>query len=358
MNIVVTTRWACPIGAMAGPAEGTPRSNYPPRAPPARGTGGKKILSEPKANLVRGFVNTTCGASNISFGLPNRRTGINNAFLPMALRGGHDQRDHESRRPFPSAPRRRSPRKRPMIEAAGVILAARHGRRDLSRSFSAWAPPRRAPGKEDGGDPRHGQFPHRTTTTAAAARGSASSKDPDAALHGADAPEAAQAPGRVMTVNRPVYHDGLRCPACRCCALPCPCTSAPVGWRRCFPPRPCATAVSFAGPCGWVEAEVGRAEFEAEVRRRGWHLVECNGQAGRVLHGSARSACSSEPKIRTNFRIMRFFRYEKISRLHLSLEIMSNDPLVIFTPSGANAAAFLSARNDPDRRAAAWASDL
>ncbi|PWK62409.1 N-(5'-phosphoribosyl)anthranilate isomerase [Roseicyclus mahoneyensis] len=28
----------------------------------------------------------------------------------------------------------------------------------------------------------------------------------------------------------------------------------------------------------WVEAEVGRATFEAEVRRRGWHLVECNGQ--------------------------------------------------------------------------------
>lgn len=28
----------------------------------------------------------------------------------------------------------------------------------------------------------------------------------------------------------------------------------------------------------WVEAEVGRAVFEAEVRRRGWHLVECNGQ--------------------------------------------------------------------------------
>ena len=28
----------------------------------------------------------------------------------------------------------------------------------------------------------------------------------------------------------------------------------------------------------WVEAEVGRTEFEAEVRRRGWHLAECNGQ--------------------------------------------------------------------------------
>jgi len=28
----------------------------------------------------------------------------------------------------------------------------------------------------------------------------------------------------------------------------------------------------------WVEAEVGREVFVAEVRRRGWHLVECNGQ--------------------------------------------------------------------------------
>ncbi|MBS1303747.1 methyltetrahydrofolate cobalamin methyltransferase [Loktanella sp. SALINAS62] len=32
-------------------------------------------------------VNTTCGASNISFGLPNRH-GINNAFLPMAMTAG------------------------------------------------------------------------------------------------------------------------------------------------------------------------------------------------------------------------------------------------------------------------------
>jgi len=28
----------------------------------------------------------------------------------------------------------------------------------------------------------------------------------------------------------------------------------------------------------WVEAEVGRSAFEAEVRGRGWHMVECNGQ--------------------------------------------------------------------------------
>lgn len=32
-------------------------------------------------------VNTTCGASNVSFGLPNRH-GINNAFLPMAITAG------------------------------------------------------------------------------------------------------------------------------------------------------------------------------------------------------------------------------------------------------------------------------
>lgn len=32
-------------------------------------------------------MNTTCGASNISFGLPNRH-GINNAFLPMAMGAG------------------------------------------------------------------------------------------------------------------------------------------------------------------------------------------------------------------------------------------------------------------------------
>lgn len=32
-------------------------------------------------------VNTTCGASNVSFGIPNRH-GINNAFLPMAIASG------------------------------------------------------------------------------------------------------------------------------------------------------------------------------------------------------------------------------------------------------------------------------
>ena len=32
-------------------------------------------------------VNTTCGASNLSFGLPNRE-GLNSAFIPMAMAAG------------------------------------------------------------------------------------------------------------------------------------------------------------------------------------------------------------------------------------------------------------------------------
>ena len=43
-----------------------------------------------------------------------------------------------------------------------------------------------------------------------------------------------------------------------------------------------AKAVRYGGvvrrSLHWVEAEVGRANFEDEVRRRGWHLVEWNGQ--------------------------------------------------------------------------------
>ena len=40
-------------------------------------------------------VNTTCGASNFSFGLP-QRDGINAAFLTMAIGAGPDLGDHQS----------------------------------------------------------------------------------------------------------------------------------------------------------------------------------------------------------------------------------------------------------------------
>ena len=57
---IVVDPLVMPIGAMDGWPAGVP-----PRAPPARGA----------------EVNTTCGASNISFGMPNRRA-LTGYFLP------------------------------------------------------------------------------------------------------------------------------------------------------------------------------------------------------------------------------------------------------------------------------------
>ena len=71
---VVVDPLVMPIGAL-----GTPAGRCSPAAPAARGARS---------------VNTTCGASNISFGLPNRH-GINGAFLADGDRRGHDVGDHE-----------------------------------------------------------------------------------------------------------------------------------------------------------------------------------------------------------------------------------------------------------------------
>ncbi len=53
----------------------------------AMGTAGLQVFALVKRLREELKVNTTCGASNISFGLPNRH-GINNAFLPMAIQAG------------------------------------------------------------------------------------------------------------------------------------------------------------------------------------------------------------------------------------------------------------------------------
>ena len=66
-------------------------------------------------------VNTTCGASNISFGLPNRH-GINNAFLPMAMGAGMTSAIMN-----PVAlpvTQTKIAEKRAEIEAAGIIIPA------------------------------------------------------------------------------------------------------------------------------------------------------------------------------------------------------------------------------------------
>ncbi|MDX5381530.1 MAG: methyltetrahydrofolate cobalamin methyltransferase [Rhodobacterales bacterium] len=53
----------------------------------AMGTAGLQVFALVRRLREELGVNTTCGASNISFGLPNRH-GINNAFLPMAITAG------------------------------------------------------------------------------------------------------------------------------------------------------------------------------------------------------------------------------------------------------------------------------
>jgi 5-methyltetrahydrofolate--homocysteine methyltransferase len=64
-------------------------------------------------------VNTTCGASNISFGLPNRH-GINNAFLPMAMAAGMTSAImNPVALPVNAA---KIAEKRAAVEAAGIIL--------------------------------------------------------------------------------------------------------------------------------------------------------------------------------------------------------------------------------------------
>ncbi len=53
----------------------------------AMATAGQQVFALVRRLREELGVNTTCGASNISFGLPNRH-GINNAFLPMAMAAG------------------------------------------------------------------------------------------------------------------------------------------------------------------------------------------------------------------------------------------------------------------------------
>jgi 5-methyltetrahydrofolate--homocysteine methyltransferase len=53
----------------------------------AMGSAGQQVFALVRRLRDELGVNTTCGASNISFGLPHRH-GINGAFLPMAMGAG------------------------------------------------------------------------------------------------------------------------------------------------------------------------------------------------------------------------------------------------------------------------------
>ena len=53
----------------------------------AMATAGRQVFALVRRLREELGVNTTCGASNVSFGLPNRH-GVNAAFLPMAIGAG------------------------------------------------------------------------------------------------------------------------------------------------------------------------------------------------------------------------------------------------------------------------------
>jgi 5-methyltetrahydrofolate--homocysteine methyltransferase len=85
----------------------------------AMGTAGLQVFALVRRLREELGVNTTCGASNISFGLPNRH-GINNAFLPMAMTAGMTSAIMNPVA-LPVGPKKLA-EKRALVEAAGIIL--------------------------------------------------------------------------------------------------------------------------------------------------------------------------------------------------------------------------------------------
>ncbi|CUH77655.1 methyltetrahydrofolate cobalamin methyltransferase [Tropicibacter naphthalenivorans] len=85
----------------------------------AMGTAGLQVFTLVRRLREELGVNTTCGASNISFGLPNRH-GINNAFLPMAMGAGMTSAIMNPVA-LPVGPKAIA-EKRAAVEAAGIVL--------------------------------------------------------------------------------------------------------------------------------------------------------------------------------------------------------------------------------------------
>ncbi len=87
----------------------------------AMGTAGLQVFTLVRRLREELGVNTTCGASNISFGLPNRH-GINNAFLPMAMGAGMTSAIMNPVA-LPVGPTKIA-EKRAEVEAKGIIVPA------------------------------------------------------------------------------------------------------------------------------------------------------------------------------------------------------------------------------------------
>jgi 5-methyltetrahydrofolate--homocysteine methyltransferase len=87
----------------------------------AMGTAGLQVFELNRRLRDELGVNTTCGASNISFGLPNRH-GINNAFLPMAMATGMTSAIMNPIA-LPVGPKKLA-EKKAEIEAKGIVVPA------------------------------------------------------------------------------------------------------------------------------------------------------------------------------------------------------------------------------------------
>ena len=85
----------------------------------AMATAGQQVFALVRRLREELGVNTTCGASNVSFGLPNRH-GINNAFLPMAMGAGMTSAIMNPCA-LPVGPSKIA-EKRAAVEAAGIVL--------------------------------------------------------------------------------------------------------------------------------------------------------------------------------------------------------------------------------------------
>lgn len=87
----------------------------------AMATAGQQVFALVRKLREELGVNTTCGASNISFGLPNRH-GVNNAFLPMAMGAGMTSAIMNPVA-LPVGPKKLA-EKKAEVEAKGIVLPA------------------------------------------------------------------------------------------------------------------------------------------------------------------------------------------------------------------------------------------
>ncbi|MGR3434944.1 MAG: methyltetrahydrofolate cobalamin methyltransferase [Shimia sp.] len=110
----------------------------------AMGTAGQQVFTLVRRLRDELGVNTTCGASNISFGLPNRH-GINNAFLPMAMTAGMTSAIMNPVA-LPVGPKKLA-EKKAEVEAAGIVLPEGMDDEAFCRMFGLGSTKPR-PGKE------------------------------------------------------------------------------------------------------------------------------------------------------------------------------------------------------------------